>query len=170
MVPGEKALSRCSEGSVFRKAYLSVEGNKPEDFKCDTGTIKGLVDKGRISDNEYLDFRAMLYAPGAAVHAWSVQLSGGYRDARRPDGWHQARVVQRRQEGNHRSLRGQSILDSAAGVALQTGRDHPQSTAVHHLAASPAFGKEVWPEPECVASKSSRQIRTMNSDLSKLVV
>jgi hypothetical protein len=78
-VPGEETFNLCIE---YQRIYTSIAGNKAESFVCDTATVKELAEKEKISWARYRDFRSAFFGPDAAIHSWSVTLSGGYRDAK----------------------------------------------------------------------------------------
>ena len=80
-VPAEEVLNLCAKGQKFLTAYLSVLGNKEENFLCDTATIKDLLEQGKVTKEEYRAFRSAFFGPSAAVSSWAVSLSGGYNDA-----------------------------------------------------------------------------------------
>ena len=66
----------------YKPLFLSIPGNKEEDFACDTGTVSTLVEKEKISRAEYLEFRSNLLAPDSNITSWTFTLTGGYKDSK----------------------------------------------------------------------------------------
>jgi hypothetical protein len=80
-VAKKETLDLCDPGKKLHNAYLSIKGNEPDKFLCDTGTMSSLALQGKITEEEYMDFHASFFGPDAGVHGWSVALTGGYRDS-----------------------------------------------------------------------------------------
>jgi hypothetical protein len=80
-VPGSETLALCEKGKRLRTAYLGIAGNSEDNFVCDTGTIKELAEKEKISVDEYRAFRSAFFGPEASVQSFGLTLSGGYLDS-----------------------------------------------------------------------------------------
>jgi hypothetical protein len=97
--PDEVIDLNCTDGTRFKSAFLSTQADKSAKLVCDPGAMKELAEKRLISPSEYRDFRSAFFGPNAAVHAWSVALSGGYQDAAYFDATSLAKTTQRNSGG-----------------------------------------------------------------------
>ena len=73
-------LDLCIE--KYKPLFVSIPGNKEEDFHCDTGSLSELFEKKKISRADYLGFRSNFFDPRSAITSWTFTITGGYKDSK----------------------------------------------------------------------------------------